>query len=297
MTQNLTQNERKIRKNAILRKTIGQCVIWLVLIAMYIPIMVLIAYSFTRAANIGTWTGFTFLLYADLFNDAEIMVALGNTVLIALISSALSTVLGTCGAIGAFYSKRRSREVLESVNQIPVVNAEIVIALSLTVMFVFFQSYILGGSNVFSFWTLLIGHMVLQVPFVYLSVKPKLQQMDPALYEAALDLGCNQTQALWKATIPEIMPGVASGFLLSITLSLDDFIVTAFTRGAGLLSGDKSIETLSTLVQAKIKKGPIPPEMRALTTLIFLTVLAVAILVTIYRNRTVKKTRKGRKGA
>lgn len=292
-----TANERKIRRNSILRKLIGQSVIWIVLIVMYIPILVLIAYSFTTATNIGTWTGFSFDLYKGLFQSEEIMVALGNTLLIALISSALSTVLGTCGAIGAFYSKRRSRELLESVNQIPVVNAEIVIALSLTVMFVFFQTYILGGANVFSFWTLLFGHMVLQVPFVYLSVKPKLQQMDPAIFEAGLDLGCTQGQALWKITVPEIMPGVLSGFLLSITLSLDDFIVTAFTRGAGLLSGDKSIETLSTLVQAKIKKGPIPPEMRALTTLIFIVVLIAAILVTIYRNRTAKKTRKGRSDA
>ena len=287
-------NERRLRRNAILYKTIGQCIIWAVLIVMYIPIMVLIAYSFTTATNIGTWTGFSFDLYKNLFQSEEIMVALGNTLLIAIISSVLSTILGTCGAIGAYYSKKRSRELLESVNQIPVVNAEIVIALSLTVMFVFFQTYILGGANVFSFWTLLVGHMTLQVPFVYLSVKPKLQQMDPALYEAALDLGCTQSQALWKATIPEITPGIASGFLLSITLSLDDFIVTAFTRGAGLLSGDKSIETLSTLVQAKIKKGPIPPEMRALTTLIFIVVLIAAVLVTIYRNRTVKKVRKGR---
>ncbi|MBO5528098.1 MAG: ABC transporter permease [Bacilli bacterium] len=294
MKRTLSVNERKLRRNAILHKTIGQSIIWLVLIVMYVPIMVLIAFSFTTATNIGTWTGFSFDLYKNLFQSEEIMVALGNTVLIALISSLLSTVLGTCGAIGAFYSKKRSREIIESVNQIPVVNAEIVIALSLTVMFVFFQSYILGGANVFSFWTLLVGHMILQVPFVYLSVKPKLQQMDPALYEAAMDLGCTQTQALWKATVPEIIPGVFSGLLLSITLSLDDFIVTAFTRGAGLLSGDKSIETLSTLVQAKIKKGPIPPEMRALTTIIFILVLVVAVLVTIYRNRSVKKTRKGR---
>ena len=115
--------------------------------------------------------------------------------------------------------------------------------------------------------------------------------MDPALYEAALDLGCTQHQALWKATMPEIMPGVASGFLLSITLSLDDFIVTAFTRGAGLLSGDKTIDTLSTLVQAKIKKGPIPPAMRALTTIIFAVVLLIVIGITIHRNLAAKKIR------
>ena len=289
-----TAAQKKLHRNAVLYKTLGLSFVWIILILMYLPILVLIAFSFTEATNVGTWTGWSWNLYARLFQSEEIMVALGNTVLIALISSALSTVLGTCGAIGAFYSKKRARNWIERITQIPVVNAEIVMALSLTVMFVFFQSYILGGANVFSFWTLLFGHMVLQIPFVYLSVKPKLQQMDPAMYEAALDLGCTPNQALFKTTVPEIMPGIASGFLLSITLSLDDFIVTAFTRGAGLLSGEKNIETLSTLVQAKIKKGPIPPEMRALTTLIFIVVLIAAILVTIYRNRTAKKARKGR---
>lgn len=292
-----TPNEKRLHRRALLYKTLGQCFIWLVLILMYVPIMVLIVYSFTMATNIGTWTGFSFGLYANLFTTdegGEIMVALGNTLIIALVSAAISTVLGTCGAVGAYYSKKRARDVIETTTQIPVVNAEIVMALSLTVMFVFIQSYLLRGANIFGFWTLLAGHIILEVPFVYLSVKPKLQQMDPALYEAALDLGCTQRQALFKATLPEIAPGIASGFLLSITLSLDDFIVTAFTRGAGLLSGDKNISTLSTLVQEKIKKGPIPPEMRALTTFIFLGVLAVAIIITLRRSRTGKKVRKGR---
>jgi spermidine/putrescine transport system permease protein len=162
-------------------------------------------------------------------------------------------------------------------------------------MFVFVGSYLFQGANVFSFWTLLAGHVILSLPFVYLSVKPKLQQMDPALYEAALDLGCTQRKALFKVVLPEIFPGVLSGFLLAITLSLDDFIVTAFTRGAGLLSGEKTIETLSTLVQAKIKKGPIPPAMRALTTILVLVVFLAVVLITIYQNRAhKKKTRKGR---
>ena len=287
-----TANQKRMRRQAILTKTFGLSAIWIVLILMYLPILVLIAFSFTEATNIGTWTGFSWNLYTRLFQSEEIMIALGNTLLIAVISSVLSTILGTTGAIGAYYSKKRARNFIERITQIPVVNAEIVIAMSLTVMFVFIQSYMLGGANVFSFWTLLVGHIILQVPFVYLSVKPKLQQMDPALYEAALDLGCTPNQALFKTTIPEIMPGIGSGFLLSITLSLDDFIVTAFTRGAGLLSGEKNIETLSTLVQAKIKKGPIPPEMRALTTIIFLVVLAAAIVVTIYRNIGAKKEKK-----
>ncbi len=284
--------ERRLSRKTKTLKIIAQFVIWAVLILLYIPILTLIAYSFTESTNIGTWMGFSFGLYKDLFQSEEIMTALGNTIIIALVSSVCSVVLGTCGAIGAFYSSKRMRSFTESVTEIPVANAEIVIAMSLTVLFVFAGTYIFNGANIFSFWTLLIGHIILSLPFVYLSVKPKLQQMDPALYEAALDLGCTQRQALWKVTMPEIMPGIFSGFLLSVTLSLDDFIVTAFTRGAGLLSGEKTIDTLSTLVQAKIKKGPIPPEMRALTTIIFLFVLLIVIGVTIYQNVAKKRTNK-----
>jgi len=288
----LSENARKEKRQRILTKVIGQSVIWIFLILMYVPILFLIVFSFTDHEVLGVWNGFSFQLYVDLFHDPEILSALGNTLIIAFISAAISTILGTCGAIGVFYSSKKwTRGLVETVTQIPVANAEIVIALSLVVLFVFVGSYLFGGANLFSFWTLLIGHIILEVPFVYLSVKPKLIQMDPALYEAALDLGCNQSQALMKATFPEILPGIASGFLLSITLSLDDFIVTAFTRGAGLLSGDKTIETLSTLVQAKIKKGPIPPAMRALTTLIFVVVLIVAIIVTVYHNVNAKKER------
>ena len=288
----LSPTERKLKNRAIRGKTIAQFVIWAVLLLMYIPILVLIAYSFTTATNIGSWTGFSFQLYADLFKDEEIMTALGNTIILAVASSIVSVILGTSGAIGVFYSKKKTRAAIEMVTQIPVVNAEIVIAMSLTVLFVFVGSIIFGGANIFSFWTLLIGHVILALPFVYLSVKPKLQQMDPALYEAALDLGCTQTQALWKVIFPEILPGILSGFLLSITLSLDDFIVSAFTRGAGLLSGEKTIDTLSTLVQAKIKKGPVPPAMRALTTIIFILVFLVVIGITIYGNQAAKKAKK-----
>lgn len=284
----------------MVKKIIGQTYIWFILLLMYLPVLVLIAFSFTEAVNVGQWSGFSFNLFARLFHSEEILIALGNTVLIAVISALVSTVIGTLGAIGAYYSKRRMRNAIDLATQIPVVNAEIVVAFSLTVMFVFVGKIFakLGGdSYIFSFWTLLIGHCCLSVPFVYISVKPKLQQMDPSLYEAALDLGCSPTQALGKVIIPEVMPGVLSGFMLSITLSLDDFIVTAFTRGAGLLSGSKNIETLSTLVQAKIKKGPIPPEMRALTTILFIVVILVVIGITVYRNHQAKKLALGRRRA
>lgn len=282
----------------MVKKIIGQTYIWLLLLLMYLPILVLIAFSFTEATNVGEWTGFSLNLYPRLFTNTEIMRALGNTLIIAFTSALVSTVLGTLGAIGAFYSSKKVRKAYDSITQIPIVNAEIVMALSLTVMFVFLGTYIFKGQQLFSYWTLLIGHVVLSIPFVYISVRPKLMQMDPSLYEAAIDLGSTPRQALNKVIIPETLPGILSGFLLSITLSLDDFIITAFTRGPGLLSGDASIDTLSTLVQSKIKKGPIPVEMRALTTIIFIVVaLGVAIVsVTRYvksKNSSIYKKKRG----
>ena len=277
----------------MVKKILSKTYIYLILLLMYLPILILIAFSFSGVTSIGdsvaegeSW--FSLVYWKNLFTDTdianEIWLALGNTIIVALVSAIIATILGTLGAIGAFYSKRRAQKAIEVTTQIPVSNPEIVIALSLVVMFV-------AIGIKFNFWTLLIGHVILGLPFVYLSVRPKLQQMDPHLYEAALDLGATPRQGLFKVIIPEIMPGILSGFLLSVTLSLDDFIVTAFTRGPGLLSGNKTIETLSTLIQSKLKKGPIPPEMRPLTLIIFLVVLAIAIGVTVYKNKEAKKVR------
>ena len=281
----------------MVKKILAKTYIYFILLLMYLPILILIAFSFSTETTIGD--GFTFGtdLWVNLFNPdervaQEIWTALGNTLIVAIVSASVATILGTLGAIGAFYSRKRAQKGIEIATQIPVSNPEIVMALSLVVMFVFI------GIK-FNFWTLLIGHVVLGLPFVYLSVKPKLIQMDPHLYEAALDLGCSPRKALTKVVVPQIMPGVLSGFLLSVTLSLDDFIVTAFTRGPGLLSGNKTIETLSTLIQAKLKKGAIPPEMRPLTLIIFLVVLAIAIAITFIKNKEANKMkeRKGRSNA
>lgn len=281
----------------MVKKILAKSYIYLILLLMYLPILVLIAFSFSVETTISEGYTFGWDLWANLFDPSqkisyEIWTALGNTLIVAIVSSLVATILGTLGAIGAFYSRKRAQKAIELSTQIPVSNPEIVMALSLVVMFV-------AISVKFNFWTLLIGHVVLGLPFVYLSVKPKLIQMDPHLYEAALDLGCSPRRALQKVVVPQIMPGILSGFLLSVTLSLDDFIVTAFTRGPGLLSGNKNIETLSTLIQAKLKKGAIPPEMRPLTLIIFLTVLAIAIGITIVRNKEANKAkeRKGRANA
>lgn len=273
----------------MVKKIFGQCYIWLILILMYLPILVLIAFSFTNSVNVGVWKGFSFELYSDLFRSKETMVALANTLIIAITSAIVSTILGTLGAVGAFYASKKFRKAFEFVNQIPVVNAEIVMALSLAIMFAALPS-LLFKTDLRCYWTLLIGHVVLGAPFVFINVKPKLQQMDPSMYEAAIDLGAKPHQALWKVTLPEILPGIFSGFLLAITLSLDDFVISQFTTGPGLLSaGDPKIVTLSILIQDKIKKGPIPPVMRALTTIIFLLVVLGVVGVSIYRHYQAKK--------
>lgn len=283
----------------MVKKVLANCYIYLILILMYLPILMLIAFSVSTndVVSFGGNFNFGFDLYVNLFSNTkvahDIWTAVANTLIIAVTSALVSVVLGTLGAIGTFYLKRRSKKAVEIMTQIPIANAEIVIALSLTVMFVFLGTYVFH-THLFSYWTLLIGHVVLSIPFVYLSVKPKLQQMDPNLYEAALDLGATPAQGLRKVIIPQIMPGVFSGFLLSITLSLDDYIVTEFTRGAGLLSGDAAIETLSTYIQTSLKKHTVPPELRPLTLIIFVTILLIVIGISVYRNRQAKMLSKRR---
>ena len=277
----------------MVKKILAKSYVYLILLIMYLPILLIIAFAFSSQDIIGSNFGdFTLDLFVDLFTSTrgkEIWVAMGNTLIIAVTSSLVSVILGTLGAIGVFYYKRRANKVVEVMTQIPVANAEIVMALSLAIMFVFVGQYIFGGAKLFSYWTLLIGHVVISLPFVYLSVKPKLQQMDPNLYEAALDLGCTPNEGLTKVIIPQIVPGIFSGFLLAFTLSLDDFVVTAYTRGPGLLSGQSDIDTLSTYIQAVIKRSNIPAELRPLTLFIFLLVVTVVIGYSVYENYQAKK--------
>lgn len=263
----------------MVKKVLAKSFIYFILFLMYLPIFVLIVFSFTSSDTIGVWSGFTFELYSDMFNNEDLMAAVGNTLLIALTSAVVSTIIGTLGAIGTFYSKKRYKQAIETMTQLPVVNAEIVMALSLAVLFVLLT----GGK--FTFFTLLVGHVVLTVAFVYLSVKPKLQQMDQNIYEAALDLGASPRHALFKVILPEILPGILSGFMLSLTLSLDDFVITQYLK-------EPSFETLSTYVQKILSKRPMPPEVRALTTFIFLLAVVIVIINNIstnYANKNLAK--------
>lgn len=261
------------------KKLLANIFIYVMLLLTYAPILLLIVYSFNDSKQIGRWTTTSFDAYIKLFDvtkypqSGKIWEAVGNTLLIGLVSALLSTILGTIGAIGIFYSKKKFRNFLDFITQIPVVNAEIVMAISLCILFVFFKIP-------FSFFTLTIGHMILGLPFVVLSVQPKLAQMDPNLYEAAMDLGATPMKALFKVIIPEIVPGIISGFMLAFTLSLDDYVITAFT-----MPDDGQFNTISTYVEQITKKASLPVQLRAFTTLLFVIILVVMIVYTIRVNK------------
>ena len=216
--------------------------------------------------------------YRNLARNKDIIAAIKNTVYIALAAGGVATLLGTVGAIGMFYSSLKAKRALNSLSQISVVNAEIVTALSLRILFAFFKIPL-------SFTTLLIGHVVLTVPFVVLSVLPKLQQLDNNIYEAALDLGATPSRALTRIIVPLILPGISAGFLLALTLSLDDYIITAYTRSG-------SFATISTLVEGEMRVRTLPIAYRALTTFIFIAIFIVLIIINYTAGKNIKNNRK-----
>ena len=265
-----------MNRKALAIKCIKAAFIGIVLLLLYAPILLLAVYSFIGTDVIGTSGEFSFEHYTALFTDSQVLTMIGNTLGLAFASAALSTVLGTLGALGMYYSKRRVKAAMGAISRIPIINAEIVTALSLAIMFVVF-----GLPK--SYFTLLMGHMVICTPFVVLSVMPKLKQMDNSLYEAALDLGASPAKALFKVVLPQIIPGVISGFMLAITLSLDDYIVTVYTRPSGF-------DTISTYVfNATIRGNAHTAETLssfwALTTIIFVVILIVVITANLAGRR------------
>ncbi|MBE5743540.1 MAG: ABC transporter permease [Clostridiales bacterium] len=254
----------------------------LVLAFIYIPIFLLIVYSFNEGKNIGVWEGFSFRWYERLDTVKGVVI---NTVLLAVISATIATILGTLGAIGIFYSKGKFGKYVNVGSQIPVVNSEVVTACALVMLLV-----LLGGSGSNrSIFGLYIGHIVLTAPFVVLSVIPKLKQMDSSLYEAALDLGDTPFQALWKVVIPQILPGVFTGFMLAITLSLDDYIITATLSPLGFDTISTAVYKSIALTTAQASKNV--PVYRALTTIIFIITVAIVIVMNLKSNKK-EKSRK-----
>lgn len=244
---------------------------WLALVAlfMYIPVLILAFYSFTESTTIGAVRGFSLHNYVTLFTTEELRDMIIGTVLLALVAALIASVLGTMGAIGTFYSRPVTRTVVETANQVPVVNADVVTAFSICILLI-----VVFGIEKDTFLPLVIGHVVLCAPFVYLSVMPRLKQMDNGLYEAALDLGATPFQALYKIVIPQVVPGIVSGFMLSVTLSLDDYFISTYTKPA-------TFDTISTYVVNATKgaQTEIKTALWALSTVIFLVViLAVAVM-------------------
>lgn len=249
----------------------GTIFIIIMLQLLYTPILVLAVYSFTTSANIGTIHGFSMDNYVTLFTKAELRSMIIGTVLLAVGSAVIATILGTIGAVGAYYSKKISAGAIGAMNQIPVVNADVVTGFSICILLI-----VVCGMNKESFVPLVIGHVVLSAPFVYLSVVPKLKQMDSSLYEAALDLGASPAYALFKVVLPQIVPGIVSGFALAITLSLDDYFIATYTKPA-------TFDTISTYVVNATKGSQTETKtaLWALSTVIFLIVIIVVVIMNI----------------
>lgn len=257
----------------MIRKS-GLFIVALVLLFMYLPIMLLAFYSFTDATQIGAFSSFSLTNYSTLFTTPELRQMIINTLILALVSSALATIIGTIGAIGSYYSKKGMTKAYDTVNQIPVINADVVTGFSICILLV-----VVFDVSKDTFLPLIIGHIVLSAPFVYLSVTPKLKQMDPSLYEAALDLGATPFKALIQVIIPQVMSGVISGFMLALTLSLDDYFITTYTKPA-------TFNTISTYVVNATKGShtEIKTALWALSTVIFVLVVVTVLLANLKKN-------------
>ena len=281
------QLEARRRERSLKTKRIfAQSYLWFLLLLLYAPIVLIIVFSFTKSKVLGNWTGFTVQLYENLFTgydrvaqvhvDPNLYHALLYTLIIAIVAATFSTILGTLAAIGIYNMRQKSRKAIQFLNSIPMINPDILTGISLFLLFVF-----LGISR--GLMTVIIAHVVFCTPYVVLSVMPRLTKMNPNIYEAALDLGATPFQALRKVMMPELWPGMLSGFILSITLSIDDFGVTFFTKGSG------GLETLSTFIYADARKGGLTPELRPLFSLIFITMLVLLIIINL---RAAKQTKK-----
>lgn len=253
-----------------MRKAARRIYIALIFLFLYAPIGTLVVLSFNASKSRAKWGGFTTKWYVSLFQNKEILQALWNTLAIALLSSLIATLIGVIACISMQYMKRRNRTILLGITNIPMLNAEIVTGISLMLLFIVLKMQ-------FGFVTILLSHITFNIPYVILNVMPRMKQLNPNTYEAALDLGASNLHAFFKVILPDIMPGILSGFLMAFTMSLDDFVITHFTKGPGL-------DTLSTKIYTEVKKG-IKPEMYALSTIIFGSVLILLLLV----NRTPKE--------
>ncbi|MFI3314004.1 MAG: ABC transporter permease [Eubacteriales bacterium] len=254
----------------------------LVFVFLYIPMIVLLVASFNQGNDIAVWKGFTFAQYGELFRDSSLLELLRNSLIIAVLSSFIATALGTMAALGIHSMRGKLRKGIMAVTNIPLTNPDIVTGVSLALLFAF-TGTMLKINSILGFWTLLIAHTTFNLPYVILSVMPKLGQMDPDLRDAALDLGCTPIQAFFKVIIHEISPGIVSGALMAFTMSLDDFVISYFVTGS-------SFVTLPVELYNYTKK-PLHPKIYALFSLMFLAILLVMVVMNLLQMKDIKSTR------
>ena len=267
-------------KNPVISKVLNV----LVFAFLYLPIAVLIVFSFNDSKSRTVWSGFSLHWYEELFQDEEILSAFSTTLTVSVLAAVIATVLGTAAAIGFHSMRRKPRHLLMTINNIPMTNADIITGVSLMLLFVF-TGNLLGFS--LGFGTLLVAHITFNIPYVVLAVLPKLRQLNPNLGEAAMDLGATPWQAFWKVLMPELRPGILNGLLIAFTLSIDDFVISYFTAGS-------EVATLAMQIYAMTRKR-ISPEVNALSTILFVTVLTLLLIVNFREMHQTKQAEKRNK--
>ena len=268
-------------------KTASKIYTVLIFFFLFAPIAILLVFSFNEAKSLSVFSGFSLKWYRELFRDGETLKAVRNTLILAVSASLIATGMGTAAAVGINKLRRRwLRAAMNTVTNIPMINPEIITGISLMLMFVFVGS-LFGKTTSLSFWTMLISHVTFCLPYVILQVLPKLQQMDKALPEAAMDLGCTPLRAFLRVEVPEILPGVVTGMIMAFTLSLDDFVISYFTQGNGF-------QTLPIRIYSMTKKT-VTPKMYALATIIFFVLLALLLLSNLVDDEDSRRVRAARK--
>ncbi len=267
-----------------MKKFLAQSYIYILLVMLYAPLVIIVVFSFTEARALGNWTGFSTKLYESLFtggmaNSHSLSAALKNTLIIATISALVATFLGTFSAIGINSLRGRKRKAISFLNSVPMLNPDIITGVSLFLLFVS-----LGISQ--GYTTVVLAHITFCTPFVVLNVMPRLMQLNPNIYEAALDLGATPMQAMRKVIIPQLRSAMFTGFILSFAMSIDDFVVTVFTKG------NKGLETLSTFIYNDARKGGLTPELRPLMSIVFITILTLLIVANIRSSKQSKNKQK-----
>ena len=260
-------------------KALSRIYVGLIIFFLYAPVLVMIAFSFNESSSVWVFSGFSTKWYTGLLTDTTMITALGHTLIIAVLSAVIATVIGTAAAVGILALRNKiAQKLVMSVTQIPMMNADIVTGISLMLLFIFFGK-LLGLNESLGFFTVLIAHITFNLPYVILSVMPKLKQTDSRLREAALDLGCTPVQAFFKVILPSISTGIATGFIMAFTLSLDDFVISYFTCG--------HYQTLPIIIYNMTKKS-VTPDTYALSTLIFIVIFLLLIFYNMLQSKTEK---------